>query len=78
MATNQLEDQELSVLCLHLLQLCLVYVNTLMFQRVLVETAWLKRMDKTDFRALTPLVFNHVNPYGRFELNMNTRLEIDR
>jgi TnpA family transposase len=77
-ATNQLEDQELSVLCLHLLQLCLVYVNTLMFQRVLVETAWLKRMDKTDFRALTPLVFNHVNPYGRFELNMNTRLEIDR
>ena len=29
-ASNRLEDQELSVLSLHLLQLCLVYVNTLM------------------------------------------------
>jgi len=27
-ASNRLEDQELSVLSLHLLQLCLVYVNT--------------------------------------------------
>jgi TnpA family transposase len=27
-ATNQLEDQKLSVLALHLLQACLVYVNT--------------------------------------------------
>ncbi|SCX57849.1 Tn3 transposase DDE domain-containing protein [Nitrosospira sp. Nsp1] len=34
---NRLEDQELSVLSLHLLQLCLVYVNTLMIQRVLSE-----------------------------------------
>lgn len=36
-ASNRLEDQELSVLSLHLLQLCLVYVNTLMIQRVLSE-----------------------------------------
>jgi TnpA family transposase len=32
-ATNRLDEQELSVLCLHLLQISLVYINTLMIQR---------------------------------------------
>ncbi len=76
-ATNQLEDQELSVLSLHLLQLCLVYVNTLMLQRVLSEKPWIERMGKTEFRALSPLIYNHINPYGRFELDMESRLQID-
>jgi len=76
-ATNRLEDQELSVLSLHLLQLCLVYVNTLMLQRVLAEPAWMARMGKTEFRALSPLIYSHINPYGRFELDMDTRLAID-
>ena len=31
-ATNNIEDQELSVLCLHLLQVCMVYINTLIIQ----------------------------------------------
>jgi TnpA family transposase len=34
-ATNQLEDQEIAVLSLHLVQACLVYINTLMLQQVL-------------------------------------------
>ena len=33
-ATNDLENQELTMLALHLLQICLVYINTLMIQRV--------------------------------------------
>ena len=36
-ATNQLAEQELSVLSLHLLQTCLVYVKTLMIQEVLAK-----------------------------------------
>jgi hypothetical protein len=28
-------------------------------------------------RALTPLIWEHVNPYGRFELDMDARLPID-
>ena len=24
--------------------------------------------------ALTPLIWEHVNPYGRYELNMRTRI----
>jgi len=76
-SSNNLNDQELSVLSLHLLQLCLVYVNTLMIQRVLAEPAWLQKMDAVDFRALSPLIYSHINPYGRFELDMDKRLEIE-
>ena len=76
-ATNQLADQELSVLALHLLQLCLVYVNTLMIQHVLSESHWWRMMQPADLRALSPLIYAHINPYGRFELDMATRLPIE-
>ena len=75
-ATNRLDDQELSVLSLHLLQACLVYINTLMLQDILAEPAWMGRMTAEDFRALSPLVYTHVNPYGTFELDMTTRLPL--
>lgn len=45
-STNRLEDQEISMLCLHLLQNCLVYVNTLMLQRVLEDEHWRARMTR--------------------------------
>ena len=75
-ATNRLDDQELSVLSLHLLQACLVYINTLMLQAILADPAWMGRMTADDFRALSPLVYTHINPYGTFELDMNARLPI--
>lgn len=75
-ATNRLDDQELSVLCLHLLQSCLVYINTLMLQDILAEPEWMRRMTAEDFRALSPLVYTHVNPYGTFELDMDARLPL--
>jgi TnpA family transposase len=73
-ATNRLDEQEVSILCLHLLQISLVYVNTLMIQEVLGERGWRQRLTPTDLRALTPLIYLHVNPYGRFSLDMNERL----
>jgi TnpA family transposase len=75
-ATNRLDDQEVSVLSLHLLQACLVYINTLMLQDILAEPAWMKRMTAEDFRALSPLVYTHVNPYGIFALDMDARLPL--
>jgi TnpA family transposase len=77
-ATNRLDEQELSVLSLHLLQICLVYINTLMIQRVLSEKSWFERMQPEDLRALTPLIWGHVNPYGIFRLDMNERLQLDQ
>ena len=48
-----------------LLQNCMVYVNTLMLQEVLAQPNWQGRLTETDLRALTPLTWEHVNPYGR-------------
>ena len=76
-ATNRLEDQEASVLALHLLQSCLVFVNALMLQNVLGDEDWMGRMVEEDFRALTPLIHSHVNPYGSFELDMEKPLPLD-
>ena len=30
-----------------------------------------------DFRALTPLIYAHVNPYGTFRLDMNERIPLE-
>jgi TnpA family transposase len=76
-STNDRQAQEVSVLALHLLQVSMVYINTLMIQRVLLEPTWADRMETEDLRALTPLIYAHVNPYGRFELDMETRLPLD-
>ena len=76
-ATNRLEDQETAVLSLHLLQASLVYINTLMLQRVLTDPTWLGILGEVDRRALSPLTYAHVNPYGTFKLDMDERLALD-
>ncbi len=73
-SSNRREDQELSMLSLHLLQNCMVFVNTLMVQQVLARPAWKGRLTARDLHALTPLFWRHVNPYGRFEFDMRTRI----
>jgi TnpA family transposase len=75
-ASNKLESQETLMLSLHLLQVSLVYVNTLMIQQVLAEPEWQGRLTAVDLRALSPLKWQHVNPYGTFTLNMNERLAL--
>ncbi len=74
--TNDVDAQEIAILSMHLLQSCLVYVNTLMVQEVLAEPKWYRRMTKEDWRGLTPLFYLHINPYGRFDLDMNSRLPL--
>ena len=77
MVSNRREDHEISMLALHLLQNCMVYINTLMLQQVLAQPQWSERLTPRDLRALTPLIWEHVNPYGRFDLDMDARLPID-
>jgi TnpA family transposase len=77
-ASNRREDQEISMLSLHLLQISLVYVNTLMIQQVLGEDRWANAMSPDDLRALSPLLYSHVNPYGVFNLDLSTQLPIDQ
>ena len=70
------DNQEVSVLALHLLQSALVHVNTLLLQEILSEPGWSERMTEEDRRALSPLFWAHVNPYGRFVLDMDSRLDL--
>ncbi len=56
LTTNKLEDQELAMLALHLLQVSLVFIQTLMIQEVLAEPTWMNKMTKEDLRGLTPLI----------------------
>lgn len=76
LASNHREDHEVSMLSLHLLQNCMVYINTLMLQQVIAQPHWANKLTPRDFAALTPLIWEHVNPYGHFELDMNTRLPL--
>ena len=45
MASNRSDDHEVNMLSLHLVQMSLVYVNTLMIQQVLTESAWHSRLN---------------------------------
>ena len=73
-SSSQLKTQQLSVLALQLLQNSLVYINTLMLQEVLSEQAWYERMKPEDWRGLTPLFYEHVNPYGLISIDMSQRV----
>jgi TnpA family transposase len=76
MASNRREDHEISMLALHLIQNCMVYVNTLMIQKLMAQPHWQGKFTPRDYAALTPLIWEHVNPYGRFDLDMNSRLAL--
>jgi len=77
LVSNRRDDQDVSVLSLHLLQASMVYVNTLMIQDILAEADWRKKMTPRDMAALNPLPHNHINPYGVFDLDMTTRLPLN-
>lgn len=77
LATNRQEGQEIGLHCLHLLQACLVYINTLMIQQVLKDPGWAARMTDRDLAALSPLLTLHINKFGRFELDLETRLSLE-
>jgi hypothetical protein len=76
-AVNNREDQEIAILALHLLQICMVYINTLLVQKVLSEKEWLDKKQLEDFRGRTPLFYGHITPYGVLLLDMNKRINIE-
>ena len=53
-----------------------MHVNTLLLQRVLEAPAWRDLLGEEDRRGLSPLFWTHVNPYGRFRLDMDTHLDL--
>jgi TnpA family transposase len=77
-ATNRIADQEIAAHALHLLQASLVYVNTRMVQSVLRRAIRPGQLSPEDYRGLTPLIYAHINPYGRFEVDLDQRINFDQ
>jgi TnpA family transposase len=71
------ENQEVSMLALHLLQSALVFVNTLLIQKILAEPQWAERLTAADRRALSPLFWSHANLYGTMVIDMDSHLDLD-
>lgn len=76
LSSNDDTDHELSILCLHLVQSSLVYINTLLLQQIIKETDFITKLTLEDKRAITPLFYHHVSQYGLYSLDMNERIHI--
>jgi len=76
-ASNRTADQETSALALQLVQASMVYVNTRMVQSVLRDQDLAARLSPEDYRGLTPLIYSHINPYGRYDIDLNARIDFE-
>ena len=77
-ASNRIAGQEISALALQLVQSSMVYVNTRMVQSVLHDPGWRSRLSPEDYRGLTPMIYAHINPYGRYDIDLDARIDFDR
>jgi hypothetical protein len=59
-ATNRRDEQELSVLCLRVLQAASSVSTPLMVQEVLADEEWAAQLNDPDRRSPTPLFWTHV------------------
>jgi TnpA family transposase len=76
MVSNRREDHEISMLALQPIQNRTVYINTLMIQKALAQPHWQGKLTPRDYASLAPLIWEHVSPYGRFDLDMNARVAL--
>jgi len=67
-ATNNIEDQELSVLCLHLLQVCMVYINTLIIQQILLQAHWRNRFTAEGLQGVNSIILRSYKSIWTFSL----------
>jgi TnpA family transposase len=76
LASNRRAEQELSMLCLQILQSSLGFVNTLMIQDLMAEPEWIDTLGEADQRGLTPLFTMNMTPYGEVQLRPDRRLDL--
>jgi TnpA family transposase len=69
-ATNSREQQAVTPLALQLLQNCLMLIHTVLLQHTIAQHRLHDQLGEEDYRALTPLFYEHVNPYGLFALDL--------
>jgi TnpA family transposase len=71
---NRRDEQELTVLCLRVLQASVSYLNTLLIQDVLADGGL--QLTTEDQRAITRLFWSHIAPYGEVTLDMSRRISL--
>jgi TnpA family transposase len=71
---NRRDEQELTVLCLRVLQASVSFLNTLLIQDVLADGDL--QLTAEDQRAITPLFWSHIAPYGEVTLDMTRRISL--
>jgi TnpA family transposase len=76
LASNRRDEQELGMLCLHILQSSLGLVNTLMIQDTLALPEWEGVLTDADRRGLTPVFYSNMTPYGEIQLRTDRRLDL--
>jgi len=76
LSSSRREEQELSMLCLHILQSCLGFINTLMIQDILAEPQWADVPGDAGRRGLTPPFTTNMTPYGDIQLDTTRRLAL--
>ena len=42
------------------------------------DPGWAARLSSDDLRVLSPLIYTHINPYGRFEVDLDRRIDFER
>ena len=62
------------MLALHLVQSSLVFINTQLLQAVLRDPAWVGKLHRGRPPRAVPAVLVARQPYGRFRLDMDSRL----
>ena len=58
------------MVCLHLLQIVHGVYQYTHRSEILAEPKWKMLLTEEDLRALTPLIYEHINPYGLFPLDL--------
>lgn len=53
-------------------------MNTRMVQSALSEPHWAGPLTAADYRGLNPLIYGNINPYGRFDLDFDRRIDFER
>lgn len=63
-------------MCLRILQAAFVYINTLMLQDVYADSTMAKLLKPAGRRGLTPLFWQHVQPFGEVRLDVAKHLSL--
>ena len=46
-------------------------INTILVEKTIEKENMMNRLSARDLRALSPLFYEHINPYGVFEIDVN-------